>query len=71
MVYIRLRNVKNINYLYLVQSKWDPYRKTSTQQTIKYLGKAYSVTIEDKPQGYRNNPRILSTIKSNTKNTNN
>jgi MerR family transcriptional regulator, light-induced transcriptional regulator len=67
MAFIRVKKVKNIDYLYLVQSKWDPYRKTSTQHTIKYLGKASNVTIESIPQEYKNNPRILSIFNSRTK----
>jgi MerR family transcriptional regulator, light-induced transcriptional regulator len=68
MAYIRIKTIKNIDYLYLVKSKWDPFRKTSTQQTIKYLGKASDITLESIPQEYRNNPRILSAVRSKTKN---
>lgn len=68
MAFIRIKTIKNIDYLYLVQSKWDSYRKTSTQETIKYLGKASDVTIENIPQEYKSNPRILSKIRSKTKN---
>ncbi len=68
MAFLRVKKVKDIDYLYLVQSKWDPYRKTSTQHTIKYLGKASDVTIESIPQEYKNNSRILSTLNSKTKN---
>ncbi len=66
--YIRLKKVKGTDYLYLVQSKWDPLLKTSTQKTIKYLGKASDVTIESIPHEYRDNPRILSAIRSKTGN---
>lgn len=68
MAFIRIKTIKNTDYLYLVQSKWDSYRKTSTQETIKYLGKASDVTIENIPQEYKSNPRILSKIRSKTKN---
>ena len=68
MAYIRIKNVKDIDYLYLVQSKWDPLLKTSTQKTIKYLGKASDVNIESIPHEYRENPRILSAIRSKTEN---
>jgi len=64
--YIRSKKVKGTDYLYLVQSKWDPIQKTSTQKTIKYLGKATDVTIESIPYEYRDDPRILSTIRSKT-----
>lgn len=68
MAFIRIKTVKNIDYLYLVKSKWDPFLKTSTQQTIKYLGKASDITLESIPHEYRENPRILSAIRSKTKN---
>ncbi len=68
MAYIRIKTVKNIDYLYLVKSKWDPLLKTSTQQTIKYLGKASDITLESIPHEYRENPRILSALRSKTKN---
>ena len=62
MVYIRNKKVKGIDYAYLVQSVWDPKRNTSRQQTIKYLGKVSQVTIEDIPEEYRNDPKILTFI---------
>jgi methanogenic corrinoid protein MtbC1 len=62
MVYIRNKKVKGIDYAYLVQSVWDPKRNTSRQQTIKYLGNASQVTIEDIPQEYRNDSKILTFI---------
>jgi MerR family transcriptional regulator, light-induced transcriptional regulator len=49
MVYIRNKKVKGIGYAYLVQSVWDPKRNTSRQQTIKYLGNASQITIDDIP----------------------
>lgn len=62
MVYIRNKKVKGIDYAYLVHSVWDPIRNTSRQQTIKYLGNASQVTIEDIPQEYRNDSKILTFI---------
>ena len=41
---------------------WDPRRNTSRQQTIKYLGNASQVTIEDIPVEYRNDSKILTFI---------
>ncbi len=38
------------------------------QHTIKYLGKAADVTINDVPFVYRNNPKILSTLAQIQKN---
>jgi methanogenic corrinoid protein MtbC1 len=62
MVYIRNKRVKGIDYAYLVHSVWDPRRNTSRQQTIKYLGNASQVTIEDIPVEYRNDSKILTFI---------
>jgi MerR family transcriptional regulator, light-induced transcriptional regulator len=62
MVYIRNKKVKGIDYAYLVQSVWDAKRNTSRQQTIKYLGKASQITIEDIPEEYRNDTKILAFI---------
>ena len=62
MVYIRNKKVKGIDYAYLVQSVWDAKRNMSRQQTIKYLGKASQITIDDIPEGYRNDTKILAFI---------
>jgi len=65
MVFLRSKIVKNESYSYLVKSKWDSKRKTSEQQTIKYLGKSSDVTLEDIPDEYRNDPSIISFLSSN------
>jgi methanogenic corrinoid protein MtbC1 len=62
MVYIRNKNVKGIDYAYLVQSVWDPKRNISRQHTIKYLGKASQVTIDDIPEEYRDDTKILAFV---------
>ena len=62
MVYIRSKKVKGIDYAYLVQSVWDPKRNISRQSTIKYLGKASEVTIQDIPEEYRNDTKILAFV---------
>ena len=62
MVYIRSKKVKGIDYAYLVQSVWDPKRNISRQSTIKYLGKASEVTIEDIPEEYRDDTKILAFV---------
>ena len=64
MVFLRSKIVKNESYSYLVKSKWDSKRKTSEQQTIKYLGKTSDVTLEDIPDEYRNDSSILSFLSS-------
>ena len=66
MVYIRKKNVKNVDYLYLVKSTWDKLHKTSKQETIKYLGAINNVTQKDIPKEYRNDPKIQSFLLSNT-----
>ncbi len=60
MVYIRTKTVKGIAYAYLVKSEWDIKRGSSIQRTIKYLGRADSVAIDDIPKEYRIDPKILS-----------
>ena len=66
MVFIRVKKVKGLDYYYLVKSQWDSKRKISMQHTIKYLGKAADVTIDNIPLEYKNNPRILSLLASVT-----
>ena len=62
MVYIRNKKVKGIDYAYLVQSTWDPKRNISRQSTVKYLGKASQITIEDIPEEYRGDTKILAFV---------
>ena len=66
MVYIRKKNVKNVDYLYLVKSSWDKIKKTSKQETIKYLGAINNVTQDDIPEEYRNIPKIQAFLLENT-----
>ena len=65
MVFLRSKIVKNESYSYLVKSKWNSKKKTSEQQTIKYLGKTSDVTLENIPDEYRNDPSVLSFLSSN------
>ena len=65
MVFLRSKIVKNESYSYLVKSKWDSKKKTSQQETIKYLGKTSDITLEDIPDEYRNDQNILSFLSSN------
>ena len=66
MVYLRKKKVKGVDYLYLVKSKWDKEKKTSRQETIKYLGESSSVTRDDIPEEYRKNAKINSFLLKNT-----
>ena len=66
MVYLRKKKVKGVDYLYLVKSVWDKERKTSKQITIKYLGESRSVTRDDIPVEFRDDPKINSFLLENT-----
>ncbi|MDP6898074.1 MAG: cobalamin-dependent protein [Candidatus Nitrosopelagicus sp.] len=66
MVYLRKKKVKGVDYLYLVKSTWDKVKKTSRQETIKYLGESSSVTRDDIPETYRDDPKINSFLLQNT-----
>ncbi len=66
MVYLRKKKVKGTDYLYLVKSVWDKERKTSKQITIKYLGESRSVTRDDIPIEFRDDPKINSFLLGNT-----
>ena len=58
MVFLRSKIVKNESYSYLVKSKWDSKRKTSEQQTVKYLGKTSDITLEDIAREVSNSSRF-------------
>ena len=64
MVYVRSKKVKGIEYLYLVRSIWDAKNSTSRQETIKYLGRASSVTPADIPKEYDNDPNVIAFLSS-------
>jgi methanogenic corrinoid protein MtbC1 len=66
LVYIRSKNVKGENYLYLVTSVWDSKHSTSRQKIVKYLGNASEVTTNDIPEDYRADPKIISFLASKT-----
>ena len=66
MVYLRKKKVKGTDYLYLVRSVWDKQKKTSKQVTVKYLGESTSVTRDDIPTEFRNDPKINSFLLQNT-----
>ena len=66
-MFLRSKVVKGESYSYLVQSKWDVERKTSIQETVKYLGKTSRVSIDDIHHEYRYNPTILAFLANNKK----
>ena len=67
MVFLRSKVVKGESYSYLVQSKWDSRRKTSIQETVKYLGKTSKISIRDIPHEYRYSPMVLAFLANNKK----
>ncbi len=54
MAFVRLKRIRGREYAYLVESKWDAERRTSHQVTLRYLGPADDVRMEDVPPEYRN-----------------
>lgn len=53
MAFIRVKTIHGRDYAYLVESRWDPARRTSRQATVKYLGAVDSVRLEDVPAEHR------------------
>ena len=64
-MFLRSKVVKGESYSYLVQSKWDTERKTSIQETVKYLGKTSKISVGDIPHEYRHSPTILAFLANN------
>ena len=67
MVFLRSKVVKGESYSYLVKSKWDVERKTSIQETVKYLGKTSRISMDDIPHEYQYSPAILAFLANNKK----
>ncbi len=53
MAFLRIKRIRGRDYAYLVESRWDPERRTSRQVTLQYVGPADEVRIEDIPSQYR------------------
>ena len=64
MVYIRVKKVKNIDYAYLVESKWNKEKQTSQQITRQYLGPLSQININKIPEEYRNESTIIKFLDS-------
>jgi methanogenic corrinoid protein MtbC1 len=64
LVYIRIKKVKNINYAYLVESKWNKEKRTSQQITRQYLGPLAQININKIPEEYRNESAIIKFLDS-------
>ncbi|HET9805793.1 MAG TPA: B12-binding domain-containing protein, partial [Nitrososphaeraceae archaeon] len=59
MVYIRIKKVKNIDYAYIVESRWNKEKRTSQQITKQYLGPLSQININKIPEEYRNESAII------------
>ena len=66
-MFLRSKVVKGESYSYLVQSKWDTEKKTSIQETVKYLGKTSKISVGDIPHEYLHSPTILAFLANNKK----
>ncbi|HJT84922.1 MAG TPA: cobalamin-dependent protein, partial [Nitrososphaeraceae archaeon] len=64
MVYIRIKKVKNINYAYIVESRWNKEKRTSQQITRQYLGPLSHININKIPEEYRNESTIIKFLSS-------
>ncbi|HEU5460917.1 MAG TPA: hypothetical protein VFU79_01465, partial [Nitrososphaeraceae archaeon] len=59
MVYIRIKQVKNIGYAYLVESRWNKEKHTSQQIIKQYLGPVSHLNIDKIPKEYRSESSII------------
>ena len=59
MVYIRIKQVKNIGYAYLVESKWNKEKHTSQQIIKQYLVPVSQININKIPKEYRSESSII------------
>ena len=59
MTYIRIKQVKNIGYAYLVESKWNKEKHTSQQIIKQYLGPVSHLNIDKIPKEYQNESAII------------
>jgi len=64
MVYIRIKQVKNNGYAYLVESKWNKEKHTSQQIIKQYLGPVDQININKIPEEYRNKSTIINFLAS-------
>jgi len=46
MAFILTKKIKGHDYYYLVKNQWDPVKKKSTQQIIKYIGNVKNFNIK-------------------------
>ena len=68
MVYIRIKKIKNLDYAYIVESKWNKEKKTSQQITRQYLGPLSQININKISDEYRNESAIIKFLDSHNLN---
>ena len=68
MVYIRVKKVKNIDYAYLVESRWNKEKRTSQQITRQYLGPLSQINLNKIPEEYRKQSTIIKFLGSHNLN---
>ena len=68
MVYIRIKQVKNNDYAYLVESRWNKEKHTSQQIIKQYLGPVDQININKIPVEYRNETTIIKFLDSHNLN---
>jgi MerR family transcriptional regulator, light-induced transcriptional regulator len=68
MVYIRIKKIKNLDYAYIVESKWNKEKKTSQQITRQYLGPLSHININKISEEYRNESAIIKFLDSHNLN---
>src|SRR5918994_2162934 len=68
MVYIRVKKVKNIDYAYLVESRWNKEKQTSQQITRQYLGPLSQINLNKIPEEYRKQSTIIKFLGSHNLN---
>src|SRR5919112_5483406 len=68
MVYIRIKKVKNNDYAYIVESRWNKEKRTSQQITKQYLGPLSQININKIPKEYRNESAIVKFLDSHNLN---
>ena len=65
MAFLRTKRIRGRDYAYLVESRWDAERHTSRQVTLRYIGPADEVRLEDIPPEYRNE-RVAAVIREHS-----
>ena len=64
MVFIRIKKIKNIDYAYIVESRWNKEKRTSKQITRQYLGPLSQININKIPEEYRKQSTIIKFLGS-------